>query len=255
MKNVALMVFIILCVAMVAMAGSVHGAPIVQSGWENSKGTDITDDGTWVSIESSSKVVTAPVHSGVYAAKFTSALGAECFDNKFAPLQTITINAYVNFQNLPSFGKVDCVFIYTTDNNCEISVGARTVAGTTCWSLEDNTVPHITNIPVTKNVWHQVTITGIAGHPFKYSVWIDGQEIAKNQADGGYGCALLNYVGVGGYHNSEAITVLVDDVTVNATASPTNMLPEYPLGGLTAIVSFIVAFKVFIYATKKRIHL
>lgn len=68
-----------------------------ESGWENSGGSDVTDDGAWTGTSGSPSVVGSPVHHGSYA--------MECQQGDYVTttfdMSTVFVRMYVRFSALP----------------------------------------------------------------------------------------------------------------------------------------------------------
>jgi hypothetical protein len=126
MKKAAALILVLLALGAFSMFSFAQAFTLpFQSGWENSQGTDITDQGAWKYVNAAT-VVTSPRYSGSYAAEFDGgASAAECYNNTFIPIQSITLTAYVYFDSLPTSGKVDCANIQNQATNIEVTVGAR----------------------------------------------------------------------------------------------------------------------------------
>jgi hypothetical protein len=238
---------IVACVLLLIMAGvlMVNGAILVQSGWENSHGTDPSDSGTWT-VFGSPYIVTSPIHSGQYACAFWSSNDQLCY-SQFAPVSSLQISAWVYFDNLPlaAGGQTFVVWVYDSETNCEAVVDVINVGGTIYWGCEDNTgVSLVSNIVATSGTWHNVVLEGYSGTPFAYSAWIDGVQIANNYEDSTYSSPHLNYALIGGWHKGQSVTVFIDDVYASSEPLPLINLPEYSFGGLLAIVACFAAFVV-----------
>jgi hypothetical protein len=206
---------------------------IFQSDWENSNGTDASDGGKWTIYGGDVSSIT--VHSGKYAYN-TSTSATQIAYQKVNSTPTLAISAFIHLSSLPSISgsRVSCLWVCDDHTNCELVVDIKCSEGQAYWDISDNSMTHATNITAKVEQWYNICVVGYSGTPFRYSVWINDQQIADRQADGGYSCTSLNTIGVGGWHKSEPILVSADDIVVSAplqnepTQTPTFTLTASP---------------------------
>jgi hypothetical protein len=278
--NKALAVFFLCIIACGLVSSTLVQADtilLLHSDWNNSNGS-VSDNGVWSYVAVSGNppnygdmsVVQAPGQvAGDYALQITSSTPYsgyssgwdECIDfmapwNNPTPVYAcVILSADVLYQNLPTEGYVNCLFImsmYANSPVCELLVGAQNVNGVVVWKVFDEGNGLVSNIQVTPGVWHNIVLMATAGSPFTYSISVDGQQIADNiQAP--YGCNSFNIAGVGGDCTCSGIVVNIDNVNVwdPPPEAPDNQVPEAPLGIIVPVIALAGATALFVVFKKR----
>ncbi len=202
---------------------------IFSSSWENSGGTDITDGGMWMS-GSTGAVVTSPVCSGNYAARFAASSGSYVGVSKTLSYAygTIYFRAYFYFSNALACGTdVGLMGLYDSNWVNSVQVVLQNCAGYSEWQLiapsgTFSSLPAVVNA----STWYCIEIERQTGNGNgTAALWVNGNMLCNSTSETMTVGTQNIGVGVNDW-GSSSFTAVADDVVASATGP---IGPESPI--------------------------
>ncbi|MGD0645702.1 MAG: cellulase family glycosylhydrolase [Candidatus Bathyarchaeia archaeon] len=211
---------------------------IFNSGWENSKGTDITDGGIWDS-SSTGLVITSPVYNGNYSAYFATSSGQNIGVGKTLSetYSTLYFRAYLYFPNVITANTwVILMSLYDSNWANGIQVVLQNCFGYSEWQLitPSNTYSSLPAV-VSPNTWYCVEVERQIGSGNGTAVlWVDGNMLCNSTSE--TMTVGTQHVTLGAIGNN--FTVVADDVVASSTGPIGPELPIAPLPLPTPVTNF-----------------